>query len=72
MRCYDIANLPEEVLAAFQNRSDILRSWSKKLSDAVARDPRCVVEKARSVSYAGKRLTAAKVYAELTRPKLTQ
>jgi ParB family chromosome partitioning protein len=61
-----IADLPEEVLGAFNSPCDIQVNWSTKLSAAIERDPEGIRKKAKALTASGEKKKPKQVFEALT------
>jgi ParB family chromosome partitioning protein len=63
-----LARLPEAVVAAFPTPLDIQFRWAQPLGEVLQRDPEAMISRAKALSTASERLSAAQVFEALTQP----
>ncbi len=66
-RALKLARLPEDVVKAFRSPLDLQFSWASDLSDALQRDPDGVLDRARALGAAEKKLPAKEVLSVLVK-----
>lgn len=62
-----LARLPKQILSAFHQPSRIKENWVNKIVNRLTKDPDAMLARARVLTEAKKKMTAAQIYSELTK-----